>query len=87
MKLSDLSTEERKRLAEKIGSSPKYIDQLAYETPCSKTGAPRRPSVALARLLVEADRRLTLSDLRPDVWPKRGAASVAGKKPARTAVA
>lgn len=60
MKLSDLSPQERAELAKKVKKNEVYIYQ------CS-TGF-RNPSAKLARNLVAADPRLTLEELRPDIW-------------------
>ena len=60
MNLSDLSPPERKALAAKVGTNPLYLWQCA-------TGR-RSPSPAMARRLVESDARLTLHELRPDIW-------------------
>jgi len=68
MTLSDLSAAERTALALRIGRSPKYLHQLAYGTVDVKTGEVRQPSTALCKQLVAADPRLTLAELRPDVW-------------------
>lgn len=54
------SPEQREALAAKVEISSKYLFQIS--------GGHRKPSVKLARRLVEADSRLTLSELRPDIW-------------------
>ena len=60
MKLSDLSPQERADIAKKVNKNEVYIYQ------CS-TGF-RNPSAKLCRDLVVADPRLTLAELRPDIW-------------------
>lgn len=59
--LSELTPEQRQDLAERAGTSPAYLVQLA--------GAHRKPSPAMARALVEAsNNKLSLENLRPDIW-------------------
>lgn len=47
-------------LAGKAETSPGYLDQIAW--------GHRKPSPKLARKLTAANRRLTLEDLRPDIY-------------------
>lgn len=65
MKLSELfqpmTPAEREAFADAAGIAPAYLWQLA-------TGR-RSPSPKLARRLVECEPRLTLAELRPDIWP------------------
>jgi hypothetical protein len=58
--LDVLSAEEKRSLAAAAQTEYIYLFQLA-------AGA-RTPSPKLARRLVEADNRLTLAELRPDIW-------------------
>jgi hypothetical protein len=58
--LDVLSPAEKKALAERARTEYIYLFQMA-------AGA-RQPSPKLARRLVDADPRLTLADLRPDIW-------------------
>ena len=60
MHLHELTPPERRSLAASIGSSPEYLWQIA-------TGR-RKPSCDLAKAMVKADPRLTLVELRPDVF-------------------
>ena len=58
--LKEMTKDERKKLAEVADCSFLYLYQVA--------GGHRLPSVRLAKRLVDADPRLTLHELRPDVW-------------------
>lgn len=60
MRLSELSSAERNALAVKVGKCSQYLWQCSVGL--------RRPSWRLSRQLVAADGRLTLHELRPDVW-------------------
>lgn len=61
-----LTAAEKRSLAAAAGTQYIYLFQMA-------AGA-RQPSPKLARRLVEADPRLKLADLRPDLWGERVAA-------------
>jgi hypothetical protein len=52
-----LSAEERQRLADKAGTDPGYLWQLATRW------RGKRPSLDLIRRLADADKRLTLADM------------------------
>lgn len=71
MQLADFisDTERRANLAKAVGTSPDYLWQVA-------TGwRGRRPSTALARKIADATcGMVTLSEMRPDVWPDSEAA-------------
>lgn len=68
MRLKDLSAKERKALAKAASTDHVYLYQCGTGT--------RKPSPALCKRLVEVDARLSLSDLRPDIWgSNEGAAS------------
>jgi DNA-binding transcriptional regulator YdaS (Cro superfamily) len=56
----ELSTEERHKLAEKVGTSTEYLRHCTSDR--------RRPSPKLCQKLVQAEPRLTLAELRPDLW-------------------
>lgn len=57
-----MSTEDRQAFVDRAGTTISYMPLL--------TGGHRRPSPELARKLVEAsDGVLTLTALRPDIWP------------------
>lgn len=58
--MKQATPEEREALAEKVGSSVGYFYQIA--------GGHKRPGSKLCRALVAAESRLTLSELRPDIW-------------------
>jgi hypothetical protein len=58
--LRQATDEERHALAQKVGSSVGYFYLIA--------GNHRRPGPRLCRALVEAEPKLTLWSLRPDVW-------------------
>jgi hypothetical protein len=58
--LKNMSTSERAAFAARCGTSVGYL-RVA-------TSRGRNPSVALCKKLVEADPRLTLEELRPDIW-------------------
>lgn len=68
MRLRDLPTKERDALADRVGINRKYLYQVATGAIDAKTGQPRQPSTNLCRRLVVADPRLTLAEMRPDVW-------------------
>jgi hypothetical protein len=59
--LQQASPEEREALASEVGSSVGYFYLIA--------GKHRNPSHGLCQRLVTAEPKLTLSDLRPDIWP------------------
>lgn len=61
-----LTAAEKRSLATSAGTQYIYLFQMA-------AGA-RQPSPKLARRLVAADARLTLPDLRPDLWGEQVAA-------------
>lgn len=64
--LMSLMTEaERHDFARRAGTTVNYLWLLS--------GGQRRPSPKLAKKLVDADRRLTLEKLRPDIWGQRAA--------------
>jgi hypothetical protein len=58
--LKKMTDPERETLARAVDSSVGYLRLIA--------GKHRRPSTDLAKKLVAADGRLTLHELRPDVW-------------------
>ena len=58
--LRTMTEAEREALAASVGSSVGYLRLIA--------GGHRRPSTDLSKKLVSAEPRLTLHDLRPDVW-------------------
>jgi hypothetical protein len=59
--LSGLTADERKELAERADTSTAYLVQLS--------GGHRLPSPDMAKKLVAAsEEKLTLADLRPDIW-------------------
>ena len=60
-----LTAAEKRGLAARAGTQYFYLFQMA-------AGA-RSPSPALARRLVEAEPRLTLEGLRPDIWSREAA--------------
>lgn len=60
MNLMGLTSSERRELADKAGTDAVYLWQCG-------TGR-RRPSPALSKKLVAIDNRLTLAELRPDIW-------------------
>lgn len=60
---ASMSPERKQAFAKACGTSYTYISQ------CTGTGpGARQPSVKLCRRMVDADPRLTLEELRPDVW-------------------
>lgn len=59
--LQQATPDERDALAAAVGSSVGYFYLLG--------GSHRRASPALCRRLVDAESKLTLSELRPDIWP------------------
>lgn len=65
--LQQATPDERDALASTVGSSVGYFYLLG--------GGHRRASPALCRRLVAAESKLTLSELRPDIWPSPGADS------------
>lgn len=60
MKIQDLTRDERIALAEAVDTSEQYLYQCA-------TGR-RQPGIKMCQRLVAADPRLTLQELRPDIW-------------------
>lgn len=58
---------ERRALAEKIGTSEEYLRFCA--------NGYRRPSPELAKKLANAEPRLKLAELRPDIWGKTAMAA------------
>lgn len=58
--LRTMTEPEREDFARRADSSLGYLRLIA--------GGHRRPSTALAKRLVDADGRLSLHELRPDVW-------------------
>ncbi|WP_148716852.1 helix-turn-helix domain-containing protein [Chitinolyticbacter meiyuanensis] len=60
MKLSELTVAERNGLADEVGKSRVYLYQCAAGI--------RQPSPKLCRELVAKEPRLTLAELRPDLW-------------------
>lgn len=68
MKLAELSPAERAALASALGCSAKYLYQVATGAVDSKTGRPRQLGTTLCRRAVAFDPRLSLADLRPDIW-------------------
>ncbi len=60
-----IDAEAKRELAAKVDSNLVYLFQIA--------GGDRNPSPALARRLVQAEPRLKLHDLRPDIWSKEAA--------------
>jgi hypothetical protein len=65
--LRSIEPTERERLAKRAKTSVGYLNLIA--------GGHRKPSPKLARKLVQADNRLTLADLRPDLWQTQEAAA------------
>jgi len=63
--LNELSFAEKLAFAERAGTQYFYLFQIA--------GGQRSPSPKLCRRLVAADPRLTVGELRPDIWPADGA--------------
>lgn len=85
MKLADLSPAERDSLADLVGCSRKYLYQVATGAIDFKTGRARQPGTDLCRQLVNAEPRLTLAELRPDVWGEPlAAAKKVGLMPTKT---
>lgn len=68
--LRTMNEPQRQELARKVDSSLGYLRLIA--------GGHRRPSTDLAKKLVEADARLSLHELRPDVWSAPAEAGGAG---------
>lgn len=58
--LQSSTPEERQKLADAVKSSVPYFYLIA--------GDHRRPSPKFAKELVKAEPRLTLAELRPDIW-------------------
>ncbi len=58
--LRTMAPEERKAFAERAGTSIAYLYLIA--------GGHRRPKPTTARKWVELESRLTLAELRPDIW-------------------
>lgn len=77
MRLSELTPSERATLAAALGCSPKYLYQVAAGTIDAKTGKPRRIGSELAIRAVRIEPRLTLGELRPDIWGEVEAERVA----------
>lgn len=71
--LRSMTEPERQVLAAKVDSSVGYLRLIA--------GGHRRPSTDLAKKLVEADGRLSLAELRPDVWGPHEPSGAAGATP------
>jgi hypothetical protein len=71
MTLIELTPAERKALAQAVGCNPIYLHQLATRF------RNKKPSPELCRRLVAADRRLTLEELRPDIWGDRSVVELA----------
>lgn len=61
--LQQSTPEQREALAQEVKSSVAYFYQIA--------GGHKQPSTKLSRAIAEADPRITLSELRPDVWVPR----------------
>jgi hypothetical protein len=59
---------DRKRLAKNIGCSPLYLYQVGARRINSRTNKPAVLGVALCLAAVKSDPRLTLEELRPDIW-------------------
>jgi hypothetical protein len=64
----DLPAGGRRRRIRDLGFDPDYLYQLAYGIEDSRTGRTRQPGIELCRRLIAADARLSLPELRPDVW-------------------
>ena len=58
--LKQASPEERAALASSVKSSVGYLYLIG--------GCHRRPGVELCKALVAAEQKLTLRELRPDIW-------------------
>lgn len=56
------SREEREELAKNVGSTVGYFYQIA--------GGHKRPGPGLCKALVTFEPRLTLGELRPDIWTR-----------------
>lgn len=65
--LASLPHGERKAFATRVGTSYPYLYQIAHGL--------RTPSPEFCRRLIQADDRLTLADLRPDIWDERKGAA------------
>lgn len=63
--LKQAGPEEREALAKKVGSSVAYFYQIA--------GGHKKAGAQLCKALVEAESRLTLAELRPDIWSRENA--------------
>ena len=64
--LDVLDASEKKALAESAGTVVIYLHQMA--------DGHRQPSPRMAQTLVKCDPRLTLHELRPDIWTAQQAA-------------
>lgn len=64
--LRSLDKDARERLASSADTSVGYLYLIA--------GGHRKPSPTLARKLVDVEERLTLSELRPDLWANQNPA-------------
>lgn len=73
MKLSDLSPEDRAVLAQKLGSDPGYLWQLATQW------RGKKPSLGFMQRMVAADDRLTIADLAEEFAPKPAKRRAAAK--------
>lgn len=58
--LRSVAPEDRELLAEKVACSVAYFYQIA--------GGHRKPSAKLCKKLIEFEPRLSLAELRPDIW-------------------
>jgi len=62
--LQGLTADEKREFARRCGTTYLYLKQLS--------GGHARPGPALARMMVKhSEGALSLTDLRPDVWPAR----------------
>lgn len=59
---------ERRKSISDLGFDPDYVYQIATGILDSKSGRVRQPGIEMCRKLIAADPRLTLQELRPDVW-------------------
>ena len=58
------SAVEWRELASKVGTSARALENMVYPL-----GSPaKRPGVVMSKKLVAAEPRLTLHELRPDIW-------------------
>ena len=60
--LKQATPEEREKLAKAVSSSVAYFYQIA--------GGHKKPGPALCKALVRAEPKLTLGELRPDIWTR-----------------